>query len=246
MSKLIEWRLHAQSREFARKVDEARRVIERALSTARFVISWSTGKDSTAMAHLIRSVNGDVPIMIQFDDCDWPEKRPYADRVCAQLGWTVHSVEPDFSVWEAACGERIGFDNICAQSHQITRDGFLKPLNTKMRELGGEGVFLGLRIEESRARKLNLASRGPLYRLKDGTWRSCPLWRWTARDVFAYLVSQGIEINPCYLHNRFKKPEDIRLCWALPTPTGRTTGDLEHLRYYYPAQFARLRDEGIV
>lgn len=243
---MLEWRLHANSRAFARQVDDARRIIERALSMACFVASWSTGKDSTAMTHLVRTMDDDIPILIQFDDCDWPTKRPYAERVCAQLGWQVHSVEPDFSVWEIACRERIGYDNICAQSHQITRDGFLVPLDAKRRELGGDGVFLGLRIEESRARKLNLASRGPLYRLRDGTWRCCPLWRWTARDVFAYLVSHGIEINPCYLQNRFKQPEEIRLSWALPTPTGRTTGDLEHLRYYYPAQYARLRNMGIV
>jgi 3'-phosphoadenosine 5'-phosphosulfate sulfotransferase (PAPS reductase)/FAD synthetase len=197
------------------------------------------------MVHMVKATSPTVPIMVQFDDCDWPEKRPYIERVAAAQGWTYYAVEPDFSVWEAAARARLGMDNICAQAHHLTRDSFLRPLDDKRQELGCDGVFLGLRAAESHARAMNIYTRGMLYDRKDGTRRCCPLAFWTTEDVFAYLTEHEVEINPCYFNNALRPPEDIRLSWALPTPTGIRYGDMAHLRRYYPRQFQRLRDLGV-
>ncbi|MEN8237429.1 MAG: phosphoadenosine phosphosulfate reductase family protein [Pseudomonadota bacterium] len=154
-------------------------------------------------------------------------------------------MEPLFSIWEAACNAKIGIDNLCAQSHDLTKYGFIKLLDDKRKALNCDGVFLGLRMLEGQARKMNLATRGPIYQLKDKSWRCNPLWRWSAKDVFAYLVNNEVEINPCYLYNKFLQPEDIRLSWALPTATGMSREDMAHIRYYYPEHYRRLRDVGV-
>ena len=242
VSHSLRWKLHSRTAGYRRRVDAARRTILRAAETARFVLAWSTGKDSTAMVHLVRSLCPDTPIMIQFDDCDWPTKRQYAERVAAHQGWDLHRVEPDVSVWERMKAGAIGEEDFCAVSHPLTRDAFLAPLAAKQRELGADGVYLGLRAAESRARKVHLLSRGALYQLQSGEWRCCPLARWTAEDVFAYLVENDVEINPCYFHNRFWRPEEIRLSWAIPTPTSVRYGYVEHLRHYYPEQFRKIRE----
>jgi len=242
----LAWSLRGKMPSFRWLVNQTIGYIEEALTTTSFLVSWSAGKDSTALVHLILSVAPTTPIIIQFDDCDWPEKEPYADRIVTALGWTVHKVRPDFSTWGMAQKLRLGDEEICSQGHRLTRDGFLKPLIAKRHELGCNGVFLGLRMEESKVRKRNLESRGHLYQLKDSSWRSNPLWKWRTEDVFAYLIINKIEINPCYFHNRFLTPEKIRLSWALPTPLGLATGTVEHIRYYYPEQFRRLRDLGVV
>lgn len=241
----IEWKLRAKTLEYKRHLEYAKQGIHQAVTHGKSIISWSTGKDSTAMTHLILSLYPETPIMIQFDDCDWPEKRQYAERVAQAQGWTYHAVEPDFSVWEKSLTCHIGFEDVCAQSHEFTQDSFLSLLNAKQQELGCSIVFLGLRSQESRSRYFNLAKRGELYQLKNGEWRCCPLGRWTTEDVFAYFIENDIEINPCYFYNRFQPPEHIRLCWALPTPTGIRYGDLEHIRFYYPKQFQRLRNRGV-
>lgn len=215
------------------------------MSRGPFVISWSSGKDSTAMCHLIKSIHPETEIMIQFDDCDWPEKRDYAIRTAEKYRWKIHEVVPTFSVWAMASKCRIGYEELCSQSHELTSASFISLLEEKREELGCIGSFLGLRSEESRARKLNLSQRGELYKTKDGVWRCCPLGRWSVLDVFAYLASNNIEINPCYFHNIIKQPEEVRLSWALPTPNGIRRGDLEHIRRYYPKQFARLRELGV-
>jgi 3'-phosphoadenosine 5'-phosphosulfate sulfotransferase (PAPS reductase)/FAD synthetase len=198
------------------------------------------------MVRLALTVAPDLPILVQLDDCDWPEKEPYIDRIVAAHGWIVHKVRPEFSVWELARTMKLGDVEICSQSHRLTREAFLEPLDAKRRELERDGVFMGLRREESAARRHTLDSRGPLYRLRNGVWHCSPLWDWRTEDVFAFLVSNDLEINPCYFHNRFLSPEDIRLSWALPTPIGLSMGTMEHIRHYYPAQFRRLRELGVI
>jgi len=241
-AKMLEWSLHSRSHAFRRMVAEAEAVLREAGSCASFALSWSTGKDSTAAVHIARSIMPDAPILIQFDDCDWPTKRPYAERIAKSLGWAYTAVEPGFSVWDRARTARLGDEELCAQTHDLTRDSFLRPLDEARAELGCDGVVLGLRIAESRARKLNLAGRGPIYETVSGGWRCNPLWRWSATDVFAYHVSHGLEINPLYFNNRLHAPEDIRLSWALPTPGGLRHGDMEHMRIYWPEQYQRLRE----
>lgn len=240
---LLRWRLHAKTAGYRRRVAEAAAIIQRAAEACeRWVLSWSTGKDSTAMVHLVRALCPQTPIVIQFDDCDWPTKRAYAERVSAAQGWALHRVEPEFSVWERVAAGRIGEEDFCALTHPLTRDAFLAPLAAEQQALGAAGVFLGLRIAESRARAVHLRRRGPLYRIRSGEWRCCPLARWAAEDVFAYLVEHGVEINPCYFHNCLKEPEEIRLSWATPTPSSMRYGDLEHLRRHNPEQYRKIRE----
>jgi 3'-phosphoadenosine 5'-phosphosulfate sulfotransferase (PAPS reductase)/FAD synthetase len=166
------------------------------------------------------------------------------DRVAENNGWEFCSVEPDFSVWEAAIGYRIGDENLCSTDHDLTRDGFLRPLDAARRDLGSGGVFIGLRAQESSVRKKNFELRKHVYQISDGTWRCCPMSTWRTEDVFAYLVSNDVEINPCYFHNAICPPHEIRLSWALPTVWWKGR-DIEHIRRYYPQQFRRLREVGV-
>ena len=241
----LRWEICSKTSAYARAVESAKKIIEEALLNHTCCISWSSGKDSTAMTHLVRSFDASIPVIIQFDDCDWPSKKEYVQRVAATHNWKYHVVEPDFSVWKAALESGIGNVNICAQTHWITKESFLRPLREKQQELGCDCVFLGLRANESRIRKINVATRGTLYQLKNGMWHALPMARWAAEDVFAYMYVNGIEINPCYLQNRITAPENIRLSWAIPTPTSISKDGIEHLRLYYPSQYRRLRDANI-
>jgi 3'-phosphoadenosine 5'-phosphosulfate sulfotransferase (PAPS reductase)/FAD synthetase len=238
---LKSWFLRSKLKSHQILVETSKRIIRKSISH-NLALCWSGGKDSTAMVHLVRSIAPDIPIIIQFDDCDWPEKRLYIERVCKMQKWSIHEVWPSFSIWDAAIKTDLGNVEICAQSHKITKKGFIEPLQDKVKELGCEGVYMGLRAQESHGRSCNLHKRGQLYQISSGQWRCCPLAWWKVEDVFAYLVSHEIEINPCYFNNKFRSPEEIRLAWALPTPLGMGTGDMEHIKYYYPEQFRRLQD----
>lgn len=238
----LKWKIHARTAAFRREVDRAAGLIRLARATGEhFVISWSGGKDSTSMALLVKEVWPECPLMTQFDDCDWPEKRPYIERVCKVQGWQLNEVLPGFSVWDIASKADLGVEELCRLDHDLTQDSFIKPLESKRIALGCAGTFIGLRAAESRARKMNIITRTALYQ-KAGVWKCLPLARFETIDAFALIVSRGCEINPCYFHNAVRAPEDIRLSWALPTPTGTRHGDMEHIRRHYPAQFRRVRE----
>ena len=240
------WKAHTRSYQYSQCVERARHIIDIAIQKGNASISWSTGKDSTVLTHLVLQQKSDIPIIIQFDDCDWPEKREYAERVAKAQNWTYHSVMPDYSVWEAVQQCELGFEDICSQNHRITQLTFLKPLEDKQKQLNCNVTFLGLRKEESRSRKLNLLKRGELYQLRSGQWHCCPLSTWKTIDIFSYLIDNDIEINPYYLKNRFLPPEKIRLSWALPSKHGMKYGDCEHIRWYYPEQYRKLKDIGVI
>jgi 3'-phosphoadenosine 5'-phosphosulfate sulfotransferase (PAPS reductase)/FAD synthetase len=212
-------------------------------------VSWSSGKDSTVLVHLVKSIIPDALIISQIDDCDWPEKRPYVDRLMDIFGWKVFFAYPDFSVKDMILSENIIDVDICDLSHNITKRGFIEPLREMQKALNVEGVFLGLRSSESNARRLNFIKKGNLYDGSDHIYRCLPLEDWKAIDCFAYLASNGIEINPCYFYNRFLAPEEIRLCWAIPSfknpYPGRPSMTEEHFRYYYSEQWETLRERKI-
>jgi 3'-phosphoadenosine 5'-phosphosulfate sulfotransferase (PAPS reductase)/FAD synthetase len=242
---ILGWRVHAKTRAFKQKVRESIEITTEALfdSDVRFCIMWSGGKDSTAMTHIVKSLLPTCPIVSQFDDCDWPEKSPYMERVAAEQGWTIHRVEPEFSVWERTKMFQIGDEDLCKKSHPLTREAFLDVLHEEQEKLGCSGAFIGLRSQESPGRRKNFQARGHIYQLNNGKWHCCPLSSWTSQDVFAYLSAVDIEINPCYFKNAIWEPEEIRLSWALPTIWWKGQ-DIEHLRRYYPEQFRRLRERG--
>jgi 3'-phosphoadenosine 5'-phosphosulfate sulfotransferase (PAPS reductase)/FAD synthetase len=245
-NKILEWALHSHTAQYKKAVSTAKKVINlAAASGVRYVCQWSGGKDSTAMTHLVKQLMPDVPILTQFDDCDWGDKKPYIDRVSQSFGWNVVSVYPDFSVFEMMIKNHPGYNSVCRQQHSITIESFIKPLENKTKELGCTGRFLGLRNEESIGRRMNYRKRGAIYTTKKG-WSVCnPLYSWTVMDVFAYLVSNKIEINPCYLKNKFRQPEHIRLAWAMPTNSVDMLGDIAHIKHYYPELFCRLREAGL-
>ena len=245
--KKIEWLLHSKTTEYKKSVAAAHRVIEKAGETkVKFVCQWSGGKDSTVLTHLVKKKMPDVPVLTQFDDCDWDDKKPYIERITSQFGWDVIAVYPDFSVFDMMIANNPGYNSVCKQSHSVTIESFIRPLEKKTEELNCTGRFLGLRNEESIGRRMNYRKRGAIYTTKAG-WTVCnPLYSWTTKDVFAYLTDNNIEINPCYLKNRFREPENIRLAWAVPTNSVNMLGDVEHIKYYYPKLLCRLKDCKII
>jgi 3'-phosphoadenosine 5'-phosphosulfate sulfotransferase (PAPS reductase)/FAD synthetase len=245
--KKMEWLLHSKTQSHKKKVSYSVRIIKEALSNQqRFGIQWSGGKDSTAMTHLINGIDSDIPIITQFDTADWPEKKPYVERLSKKMGWDVIGVEPEFNVMERMRAKNPCHENVCAQSHSITIESFIEPLERKFKEMGIVGRFWGLRNQESIGRRMNYRKRGALYKTKSGRVVCTPIHAWLVEDVFAYLTAHGVEINPCYLKNKFRHPEDIRLAWAVPTNSVDMLADVEHIRYYYPEHFRMLRKIGII
>jgi 3'-phosphoadenosine 5'-phosphosulfate sulfotransferase (PAPS reductase)/FAD synthetase len=72
------------------------------------------------------------------------------------------------------------------------REEFTTRMRAAMTAVGCAGVMLGIRQEESRARRLNIACRGTSYVRADGLRVALPIGRFQGPDIWAVLVAHDL------------------------------------------------------
>lgn len=234
-------RLHARLPVHRRRVERARAIVRDWLSQCRApYIACSGGKDSVAMLHLIQCASAEpTPVLWHDSGVEWPGvEQVFARLKDRQLVPALHVVRPKHDVIELKRRQLAG--EISAASKD--RLALFAPLAAAVRAAGYDAAAVGLRQEESRARAVDRATHGPIYRRRDGILRCLPLADWTWRDVFAYSVTHRLPLHPIYsaplldLEHRGR----IRLSWWLSTDHWRH-GEIAWVRDNYPDIYARLR-----
>lgn len=196
-------------------------------------IAFSCGKDSSVLADLVLSIDpsvtcrfissGETRIVHNVDDVI----RHFTER----YGALVEEINIDrvFSVeWEKAT-----FDE---QRKAGRRD------IQRIDNHGYDGVFMGLRKEESRGRKISLSFHKTdglpdgMYRYSDRDfYRMCPLADWKTQDIGAYIAVNNIPMLDWYREYGFEA-----------RTTARITGDavrqnvLFYIHKHNPAGYQKL------
>lgn len=225
---------------FTRKLEESKAIIHKAFEEVKdWYVAWSGGKDSTVLAHLVNSICPGIEIWSEKDDCDFPNELDYVKLVAKRYNFNLKLVMPGVSLWEEIKSLDIDICEALDRRGTLFCDKYFFSMVEKQEALH-DGVFLGLRRQESRARQLNFASRGVMYRRKNGKWTCNPLTLWSATDIFSYLVTNDIPILDIYFKTKFLgSPDNIRKSWMLPSDHSRK-GFCCWLKYYYPEFFRRL------
>lgn len=242
---------HSRTLQHRRRVDSALRVAEEALRVApRSTIMLSGGKDSTVMTHLVcKTLGANLPCASQKDDMDYPGEEEYVRKLAAEWGLELHVLYPPVSPkeWIAANAHTLlAADDIHSRAAELSKECFYEVVEAFSADY--QGIFLGLRADESNARRLNRATRGRLYQKKptprhpDGQWVAQPLADWKGLDVYAYAVAHGIELLHVYrcvgfLHS--EEPWRVRIAWWLPGSSS-ARGGVAWLRHYYPSLYRQL------
>lgn len=91
-----------------------------------------------------------------------------------------------------------------------------------------DSFFVGIRKEESVARRITLKKDGKFFLMKDGKVRIAPLADWTTKDVAAYMVANELPVLGAYKREGFE---------------ARTTSNIPS-KYPHEAM-ARLKDADI-
>ena len=264
--------LHARSGAHKRRVDEAVRAVREAVALPeasdaerRPSVSWSAGKDSTVMTHLVCVLAGlasSVDVVSEKDDLDYPGERAYVERYAREWGASLEILTPPVSPreWIAAhAPEMLSCDDVHSRTSGLSKAVFYKLMEESDR---GRGLtMLGLRAEESGIRKMVVRKSAGKARARGeaGTvgptsdltywhagaqqWRCLPLGKWRGVDVYAYALTHGIELLPVYRCIAFahrEEPDRIRKSWWLPGAHG-ADGQIAWLRRYYPSLYRQLR-----
>ena len=236
---------HSMTSPFLKKLDASKKIIE-AFSKKHpgAILSWSLGKDSTAMIHLAMlecGVQAEVFIMMD-DEISFPGSHEYIEKIEAQFNFKCTQLYAGISVIDWIVKNKIAdpCSDFHTKSSEIIQDTFFIPIDNFMKAKGYPGTYLGLRAEESKGRRMNRRVRGAAYLKKNGEAICTPIVDWKGKDVYAYLFSR--DIDPFHVYKCcgfYSDPSRIRLDGWLAGEFS-AQGEVAWLRHYYPSIYLRL------
>jgi len=238
------YRVYARTRAFARKVDQARSAIREMAAKGPFAVSCSFGKDSIAVASLVLD-EVENPHIIHMDSPyklpGWEPVRDYfAARARLHMIPSKKTLEETIE-WLKEVG--LGYERETQYAARVTHRAKADAATLWCNANGITGQVLGLRAEESVARRVLLRERGLVYQLVSGQWRACPIGWWTVTDVWALIFSRDLpypRLYDCESHGYNR--ETIRNTGWLTT-IGAPDGRIAWLRRWFPKQYRRLVKE---
>lgn len=183
---------HATRAAYRRKIEQAQEIIDsgfRACSSP--YVAFSCGKDSSVLLHLVQRVYPSIEARF----IRWTESQLLDDfeRVIGE--WRQRSINLQILDLHRASINDKGGD----------RWGQLQQLSPC------DGFFIGLRSQESKARKMTLAVHGTVYRMAAGLVRIAPLAWWNTDDVAAYCVQHQLPLLDAYQADGFNQRTSARV-----------------------------------
>lgn len=240
--------LHARRALPKKRVSAVERIEAGFAKIPNPVISLSFGKDSLVMTHLILTHFQKLPVV--YVDCGLGDEWPDTERVirefleicpCELITLRGPSIleafrESGFFLEEAP--ELTG--NRAAEKRYNA--SLVETIDTYCQQRGHGGSFVGLRRQESRNRDRLFTMRSACYYAKTrGLYVCCPLEHWTAVDIWAYIVEQGLPYNELYDISTVGR--ELARNGAMFGNIGHRYGRLVELKRTYPDWFHRLVKE---
>lgn len=199
---------------------------------SRSYVSFSAGKDSSVLAHAAHKVHPGIHILQMDSGCPflWLEEERQEWICYGQAnGWNY--LRFPWDKWGLHADRTADEQKYQRQIHQ----NMFQPIHDFAAANGLSGVLMGLRGQESQARRFTLGRHGAIHYRADGTVRYCPLAKWTTDDVWAYIVTNKIPWLRIY---------DAIGPSARNGLIGRTDGHrrMAYLRMYFPEAYRVARD----
>lgn len=173
-------------------------------------------------------------VFTQGDDLDFPHKESYCKRVVSALGYEQHY----YMMSEVSALEILSKMEI----YEDFPDIFFPVIEKFVREHCPDAVIMGLRQQESKARRMTIGRYGQMFLAKKDNLHHCfPVGKWTGVDVFAQIMSSGVEYIDIYDKDSVDRaPHEIRFSWAFSPAFAADAGSAFWLKKHYPEIFTRL------
>lgn len=208
-----------------------------AMADAEFVVSFSGGKDSSAMLEHICDRLPNATIHTVFADTGWEHEgvEEWCRSLVARRHFPLYVVRNPNKNFFTMVRKREKFPS--PQYRQCTSDLKRGPIEKWIRNHCGPLVVncMGLRAEESdsRAKRPQLAINRSLTNSKRVVWDWLPIKDWTEQEVFSYLKLNQIPLHPVYSYlNRLS----CQVCIYA------SAKDLAAIRIHNPKGFQKIAD----
>lgn len=226
--------LHARLPGFRRAMARAEQVVKDWLQCVkRPYVSFSGGKDSVVVLHLVRRFAPDTPAVYWDADCSFPEVSALID---ATANCTRYPTDEPFLDTLA----RVGVTGDENTDHATMQSTVWGPVSRWTIEGGYDGAAYGLRREESRGRAMHSYSRGSVFwSERYQAWYCQPIADWSYNDVWSYIVTHSVLYAGTY-DRMWDLPEREQRVSYWAGETYRTHGRWVWLKRNYPDLWARL------
>jgi len=235
---------HAKSSGHQKRVVSAQTIVHDALTTLkRPYVSFSGGKDSLVVLHLIMKEMPDIPVLYVDQGMEYPDTYDYVRKIWKEWDLNLTWEYPEMNLWELY--DAGGFLNPDKPTDPLIRKRFsdtvfYDPIKRFSDRINADGFFMGLRADESHYRKLNFLTRGFVYKKADGLTAVQPIADWSTKDVWAYIASKNLPYNPIYDKTKFEVRNKLRVA---PFGLGGwhvSLGSYVFMKYYYPGLWNRF------
>lgn len=236
----LEWgELESHKRRIERSIFVIEKFLKKGLKN---YISFSGGKDSCVLLHLISKIDNSIPVVSVLDDMDYPEQREFNLNFCRKLKVKLEILEPEISLFEHLKTVDFIDCSIHDRGTSVSDDFFFNLVRNYQKKNNVTGQFWGVRADESRSRKLNYRLRGDTYYNKSiNCWVCSPLSHLKGEDVFAYLLGNNVPFMEVYKKTKFvESPHHIRIDGYIPHYKGASKGGYMWLKYHYPELYNKL------
>lgn len=226
--------LHARLRQYRWRVQQARDAITDWLSRcSNPYVSFSGGKDSSVVLHLVRSLAPYTPCVYWDADCCFPEVSALID---ATTNCTRYPTDEPFLDTLARYG-LFSDGDIDRATMQSTVYG---PVERWTRDGAFDGAAYGLRQDESRGRRMMGRQRGAVFfSERYQVWQCQPVTTWSYDDIWAYIVTNDVPYAGTY-DRMWDMPEREQRVSYWAGETNRTHGRWVWLKRNYPDLWNRL------
>jgi len=225
----------------------------------KFCVTFSGGKDSSTVLHLVHEVMGEfgikrIPVLFLDQEVEAPQTIEYTRKVMNYDWVEPYWIQCFFQEWNASKGD---WFNVWGPGEKWVRDKessgtitdiiypkhqyFSETLDSCMEYHFGKDLvtFNGMRIEESPKRRRLLSRNGgtPVWSKNDKRLTLCPIWDWSANDVWYYIFSNRFEY--CKLYNYMLTKRPIGKCRVSSFIHESSIFTLKDLKEYAPAFYEK-------
>ena len=177
--------LYAQLKPYKALVNKTSGFIRWALERVENpYLACSFGKDSSVMLHLVLQHKPDIQIKFL------TKKETYLiDDYEAVVNW-----------WREKYNAKIEVIQYLGWLEGGTKTGIAK----NMQANGFDAYFVGIRQDESVARRISIKKLGMFYKMADGKTRITPMSDWTTKEVGVYMLANDLPILKAYQREGFE------------------------------------------
>ncbi len=232
--------LYAKTFEYITKVSEAHDIIKQALLNMKSpYVSFSGGKDSTVMLHMILKRDPNIPVIYWDADASYPDTENFINKLVKE--WNLNFIrvktEPMLSVFR-----KYGVNHPQIENKTMIATVY-NPIKKLMKEHDFDGVFVGLRAEESFGRRKLIKNRGVIFYNKMQEVTEClPVANFTVQDIWSYITSNNLPYNSIYDKTAMRPRNDIRVSYWCGESC-REMGRWVWLKKEYPELYNKFASE---